>query len=803
MQPCSNEQINRFCCRSIFVGFATVAGLFTNLRVFAVPESGTSPVQSGNAPEIGVVSISPGTGEGSPMFFEQQPYGEEIRKACERSMQAEAQRFSESPDRLIYVEYNGVRYPLKGWVKVQKRRPDGSIERQPLDEYRKQEYLLEQQRLQMYLQAATQNSLIPILNEIEKCKVEKGKLIAEQEENAKAIEQIQQQIQRQTSDSPSRSFVAEGDRLLAETKRKERLAVAISDAERILQIEQIRLKEFREAESQWSARLAELNETVSLGEPVYVPMRVDQGELQHLPKANERGVLVDSQGTLGTIGVVTISPKSTLGTSDMRQVEANGVAFARPEYALPAAVNSNDLFQSPLLDPRETRLGKERMLTGNLAGQGFEDLNSFARIRANPSFGLAYDTRQINSLSNIKALPTTRAAADGQTTFYGNGDISQPNVPLNLLFDAQAFDAKIPGVLPGSNEQQLQFFAETNNYENSRELRFRHLFGRIYDKGSISLAWGKTQTLFGTGALIPQSLTQELTLIGTGELGNSNVAQLRLQQNFSTGRSDSDYKGWGWGLAIEDPNFDKANEFSNVSIANGTILSRWPSLSGQLRFIGSNGVDTLQFGGLIRNIGMQLTSDASEQFETGWGLSAFGACSILEFQAYRCSAAGWFAGGEGIGRYINGVDKAAGFNGGRLSLLDGNGGFVGIQQRWVGRRLGWLFTSNAAFGYSSLDTESFLAANTNRRLQQAFANIYLKTNDYLQIGCEWQYGHRESLAVGSGDNNRFYAGLTLVTSPTQSTKTHAVDYRGYTSFSDRQLREQQGVKGAYAQRQRL
>ncbi|MEO1528287.1 MAG: hypothetical protein AAFX06_22930 [Planctomycetota bacterium] len=677
-----------------------------------------------------------------------------IESVAVRSLMAnEARRNLGKPERRVYVQYKGIRYPLKGWALVENRdvstgaRIFDSIS--PDEQFQVQDELLELKQTRLALKTRADD--------------------------------LQDKVQSSDRTIKARAISIGGT-----------FDVTTDDQMLGLMAERANLNEMRNATalrmSQVNARINELTLLRARGRPQLVAMRVDEYEPGFgTPGFQRSQSAVQTQATIGgtrSIGGVN----SNSPVSDSSIVQRGGFDFKRPKFSLPAPDNPNDLFYSPQTNSNATRMGLARMVRTDLFAEVIDFTDIFANVRVTPSFGAFYDTRTVESEDansfNIGTIPTERLITDGQTTFVGSNDVNQVDLlaPTTVLVDTEVENAVVPLIM---REGQLQFMLEANNFRRFDDLSLRHLYARVWNKGTLSVLGGKTQSLFSIRGLAPAALDPDSQLIGTSDLGNENRVQFRLQRNFA-----SEGRGYAWGIGIEDPLF---TDFA-VAETIGTTLRRWPTIASNMTFVGQNQIDRIQFASLIRSFGMQRSSDNTERWKTAWGLSAFASKGLLIDCCSQTTIFLGVAGGEGVGNYINGVSTAAVFDSSTqsLTLLDGFGTYTGLKHHREMRN-GWQLDANLAYGYATMNTIAGMDDDSNEHLHQAWVNMFVRPNEQLAIGLEWQHGRRLTRADGNGDNNRFFFGIQLTTKAPADAESDAmtVGASNLMTFNGRVVRSAQ------------
>jgi hypothetical protein len=151
----------------------------------------------------------------------------------------------------------------------------------------------------------------------------------------------------------------------------------------------------------------------------------------------------------------------------------------------------------------------------------------------------------------------------------------------------------------------------------------------------------------------------------------------------------------------------------------------------------------LHLGGLVRDLGFESNATGAEFFELGWGLSA-----IAELHrgnsAYFCG----IAHGDGVGDYVEGIQRSAVADANGIHLISGLGLFAGRQTLWYDDFGQPRAELDMAYGYSLMENPAILGGKANHKLHQAWINYTRFLGDRVGVGAEYQYGFRE---VGSGN----------------------------------------------------
>jgi len=353
---------------------------------------------------------------------------------------------------------------------------------------------------------------------------------------------------------------------------------------------------------------------------------------------------------------------------------------------------------------------------------------------------LFYDSRFVGSGSAhvLETIAVPGSDADRRAGFYDLVN-ARGGVTLDLqaplegpVEQAQAYvDARIVG----SDFDIRQAFLRVNN-----------LLAGLY--------W----TNWGDEGALPRSIMDNTT--AAGALYDRRVPQIRLAIPDCGGRLVTSY-------SIQQP---VVRDFTLVDPNDDVRLQRYPDLTARIRYFDGD-YNSFSIGGIIRQLGRE-DINRDEDFVTGWGITA-----ATRFRVGRCRTvqAGCF-GGQGVGESAFGLQRtlsAAGPTntfaaGGRLTVLDNYGGYVGYQRRWSQN-----VETNFAYGYVQADGTAFMPGESARKGQNAWCNLITRLNDNFAIGLEYHYGQFETLARQRRDNHRFHFVLQLTTSPPENRSSAA------------------------------
>jgi hypothetical protein len=455
------------------------------------------------------------------------------------------------------------------------------------------------------------------------------------------------------------------------------------------------------------------------------------------------------------------SPADNLGYSRTQVYHTGelGPTTVPSEYLLPFTVAPNDLFYEKGASYNTQRAPDGLMipLSDNSA------TNPVLQILGAPQGYLYYDTG-FNQNVNVNgtnfaegvSLDSRRDHGAGQTFVFNNGGGSiQDFANFDLAANAQVMD------IGGGNS--LQFFTAANNYFNNNQFSVSTIGVRAYNRtiGSVFEGWslvaGAKQSIFGETAATPAGLLANRTLVGTVNRGLNNISQIGVVAPLSDLIT--------WKFAVEDPVHAQPDVFYQSAAPGGfTRLNRWPTFATSIVLQDKATSNSLQLGALLRSNGFESNSTSEEFFETGWGLSA-----IAQFRSNNSMNFLGVAGGEGVGRYIQGIQYAAAANvtAGTIDSLRAAGAYIGRQTWWYDECNNPIAVCNIAYGYSLMENPDLVTLDPNRKLHQAWINYTRFIGDRLGVGLEWQYGFREVGSGNVGEDHRFTLVFSVRSAPTQ------------------------------------
>ena len=393
---------------------------------------------------------------------------------------------------------------------------------------------------------------------------------------------------------------------------------------------------------------------------------------------------------------------------------------------MPPPASPNHPFRSELAD--NINLG---------AGSRVPGTSLIFRSAVDGSAQLTYDTGYIDAKTKGVFRPAA-IALDGSAGAHSRGyfDLAASNATLNL-------DVQSP--LQGTLEQ-AQGYLETDLLGG--DLRVRHAFARVGDR-QIALIAGKYWTAWGDEGAVPKALGTDLRPAGAVFY---IPAQLRV--------AFSGPCGWVSTFALESP---LNGDFEPVH-PKDTVLQRYPDLTARLRYCDGE-YASFSVGTLVRAMGSE-APNSHEAFAVGWGVSTAGRFAVGHCGAIMLG----FVGGEGIAGAIYGLSpstaaggpSALGVAGDRLIPLTNYGTYIAYEHLWSDQ-----FEASVAYGYAFGEGTPEL---TERKTQNAFANLIYKHSDNLAIGVEYAYGTYDTYDVAkgrtSGDNHRVLFVVALTTAKT-------------------------------------
>ena len=428
--------------------------------------------------------------------------------------------------------------------------------------------------------------------------------------------------------------------------------------------------------------------------------------------------------------------------------EAGAAALLLSDYRpaqsmLPAAIDPNDLLRDPFQNA--TRLGDGRYVQPlgpyRAALRGEDSRKEYAyRPGADAKWSGIYDTGFVSGVWDVSNI-----ALEGSANEHRRGNFQMTTFGGNLQFDVQGIHPRAAG------DHLTQGYIEMRYFDD--EVAVYRLYGRwIMDDLKLGLFAGKHESLWGDLRSLPRSINQSGPARGTLLVGGTGLDET-VQFVVTSFLSEQAQLSMG----VENPTV-----FTDVVTApTDQLLSRWPIVIGRARLIGGNGWDTYQVAGLLRPFGIEDTTTSDEEWSIGWGVQASAHRRFGEDLALYAGGGG----GNGIGRYLEGLEHAAAGPAGRaVSPVSGFGAFGGLSYKW------WesidqdaLLWSNLACGYARQESHPFLPDEAIRNAREAWCNLLHRINQNAAWGVEYRYGRREVRDGRTGDDHRIQLVFQLST----------------------------------------
>ena len=316
-----------------------------------------------------------------------------------------------------------------------------------------------------------------------------------------------------------------------------------------------------------------------------------------------------------------------------------------------------------------------------------------------------------------------------QIALDGTADARRSGTFNMSPFDASRLIWDI-GTTETATTAQTQAYVELDY--TGGDVTVRNAFGRL-----VSGSTGQQITLGQQ-----QSFVEDVSALPT-TLSGSVIGSLR-NNNFGVNYTKQ-YTNWQYGFAVENPQTD----FQTV-LATDVQLTRYPMLSGRVRYVGDNLVDRFQLAGFVRWFGAENVVGA-EDWVPGWGVTLVGRRAFWNDQAAFYYGV---AGGEGVGSRIVGIESGAAGDLGQLATLKNFGAYSGLAHLWHQDDCGRMLWSNIVAGYSYQGSSSNIAPQSIRRARQLLANVIYRAGKNTAYGVEYSYMDKDVRSGLEGDNHQ-------------------------------------------------
>lgn len=265
-------------------------------------------------------------------------------------------------------------------------------------------------------------------------------------------------------------------------------------------------------------------------------------------------------------------------------------------------------------------------------------------------------------------------------------------------------------------------------------VKMRHAYGSWQHK-NFSLVAGHTWSTMMDLLIIPEGLT-EPTVSGVIFM---RQPQIRVTQAFDSGLKLH--------AALEDPNSDDVYNMSQIQLKNVTNV---PDMVVGIEY-GKQGVGHLRLNSILRRIEARLDSGGTDT-ETAWGISLSGHVNLFKKDVLRASGVY----GEGLGRYLLGIQSSAGgatdYN--SLELQDNWGVMSAYEHHWNDK-----FRSTIMGGYAHAKVLDWRPGETFESSIYTSANLLWQVLPYMTLGVEYAYGQKENKDNSDVDNHRIAVGM--------------------------------------------
>ncbi len=427
------------------------------------------------------------------------------------------------------------------------------------------------------------------------------------------------------------------------------------------------------------------------------------------------------------------------GTSSLRSY--NIVPFWRTPEGL-AAYGSAD----PRTLSAEADAAADAATTGNQAPDPNDPTIDFS-FQMRP--GILFDSGNANGPKVFNpgtiALNGSKAShQNGQTFFIAPNGTNGANgfiIPFrtqagyNIADAAGVGSAAIHADMISTNGADLRLRTGALRYLNTTE--------------ELGVGFGQMETLFGDLGSAPTSIMTGALPVGTvsaGTNGFTGIPQLRVSRYWHNAFADSDI--FEAAISVEDPRTLSNNISTPDAVIGSTILNRYPTVAGRLRYGGSNGFDSYQVAGLVVPLGFE-NAKFHESFATAYGISAnarfeIGDCDLTD-TIYLGAVAG-----RGIGGYIFGTLPGAFVTVTNINLVNNVGAYASYRHVWAPPQNGSFWSSNFMGGLAQAGNTNI--GKDNRQLYQAGCNLLWHKGMKTTVGLEYQYASREAV-IDTKDGN--------------------------------------------------
>jgi len=461
------------------------------------------------------------------------------------------------------------------------------------------------------------------------------------------------------------------------------------------------------------ARLAEQTATV---EQQLRDLRAQQDRLSAL-EARLNAALGDEAAT----GHASATPERLATTNSGTARDASGTAAEQPSIATPTA-------------------GAPRA-TDAYARDDVGDLNAPA-IRAGDfpgSFkipGTSLVSLAIGGFVKNAAIFDSDAEATGANFLAATLGTRRSDEEGAFALDATLARFNVDGRAPvpsGRLRGYLEYDLNQSN-DGSLGIRMRHAYGD-WEARYGTLVSGHTWSTMMDLKILPEGLTEPTV---SGAIFNRQ-AQLRWSQPLGN--------HFLYHVALEDPNTDTATE------GVASLTTSWPDTVLGIEYQ-SEGWH-IRLNGMTRQLNANVEGLGSDS-ANAWGVALTGHVDVLDADKIAFSVAG----GEGLGRYLLGIQSGTGSafdpESGSIDLRDNSGALMSYRHQWTPA-----LRSSIMAGFARSKPLDWQPADEFERSEYAAANLMWAVQPYLTLGVEYAFGRNEMDDGTDLSNHRIMFGIQI------------------------------------------
>ena len=294
-------------------------------------------------------------------------------------------------------------------------------------------------------------------------------------------------------------------------------------------------------------------------------------------------------------------------------------------------------------------------------------------------------------------------------------------------------DGRAP-VQNGKVRAYIEYDLNANN-NGSTAFKLRHAYGKWYAaEGTLTV--GHTWSTMMDMSILPEGLT-EPTVSGVIFQRQSQISWVQPVS-----------KSFTYMAALEDPN--NADVYSDQPLLGKTSL---PDVVLGMRYQPSN-VWHLQLGGVLRYI--EVNTNNRDYTETGSGFTLTGGANLSARDRLVFS----YVNGEGMGRYLLGIDGTAGSAVNTATntydLRENTGGMISYRHQWSDT-----MRSTAMAGYARAEPLDWQSGDVFKKSTYGSVNLMWRTQRFITMGIELAYGTRENIDGSELNDTRVAFGMQV------------------------------------------